>query len=171
MATLPNKSATGMLPEPLARLSEAILLRFLFLVIVLSNHRATLAVICGAIHERPLSSVGKVQKPIFWKCSKFRVFCHSIHSNLCIRILKQKIKDKFALITGGTNGMGFATAQQFINEGGKVIITGRSAETVNKAVEQLGTNAFGIVSNAGNMKDIFRLQEQVKQHTENIDLL
>ncbi len=83
----------------------------------------------------------------------------------------QRFKDKFALITGGTNGMGFATAQQFINEGGKVIITGRSAETVNKAVEQLGTNAFGIVSNAGNMKDIFRLQEQVKQHTENIDLL
>ncbi len=83
----------------------------------------------------------------------------------------QRFKDKFALITGGTNGMGFATAQQFINESGKVIITGRSAETVNKAVEQLGKNAFGIVSNAGNMKDIFRLQEQVTQHTENIDLL
>ena len=67
--------------------------------------------------------------------------------------------------------MGFATAQQFINEGGSVIITGRSTETVNKAVEQLGTNAFGIVSNAGNMKDISLLQEQVKQHTGNIDLL
>ena len=83
----------------------------------------------------------------------------------------QRFKDKFALITGGTNGMGFATAQQFINEGGKVIITGRSAKTVNKAVEQLGKNVFGIVSNAGNMKDIFLLQEQVKQYTENIDLL
>src|SRR5690606_23041084 len=83
----------------------------------------------------------------------------------------QRFKNKFALITGGTNGMGFATAQQFINEGGKVIITGRSAKTVNKAVEQLGKNVFGIVSNAGNMKDIFLLQEQVKQYTENIDLL
>lgn len=40
----------------------------------------------------------------------------------------QRFKDKFALITGGTNGMGFATTQQFINESGKVIITGRSAE-------------------------------------------
>jgi NAD(P)-dependent dehydrogenase (short-subunit alcohol dehydrogenase family) len=67
--------------------------------------------------------------------------------------------------------MGFATAQQFISENGKAIITGRSAETVNKAVEQLGTNTFGIVSHAGNMKDISRLQEQVKQYTENIDLL
>ncbi|WP_257670934.1 SDR family oxidoreductase [Parapedobacter tibetensis] len=83
----------------------------------------------------------------------------------------QRFKNKFALITGGTNGMGFATAQQFINDGGKVIITGRSAETVNKAVEQLGTSAFGIASNAGNMDDIFRLQEQVKMHTDRIDLL
>ena len=83
----------------------------------------------------------------------------------------QRFKDKFALITGGTNGMGFATAQQFINEGGKAIITGRSDETVNKTVEKLGTNAFGIVSNAGNMKDILILQEQVKQYTDNIDLL
>ena len=83
----------------------------------------------------------------------------------------QRFKDKFALITGGTSGMGFATAQQFINEGGNVIITGRNAETVNKAVEKLGKNTFGIVSNAGNMKDVFRLQEQVKQHTDNIDLL
>lgn len=83
----------------------------------------------------------------------------------------QRFKNKFALITGGTNGMGFATAQQFINEGGNVIITGRSAETVDKAVEKLGADAFGIVSNAGNMKDIFLLQKQVKQYTENIDLL
>ncbi len=83
----------------------------------------------------------------------------------------QRFKNKFALITGGTNGMGFATAQQFIKEDGKVIITGRRAETVNKAVERLGKKAFGIVSNAGSMKDIMLLHEQVKQHTENIDLL
>ncbi len=83
----------------------------------------------------------------------------------------QRFKDKYALITGGTSGMGFATAQQFINENGKVIITGRSTETVSKAIEQLGKNAFGIVSNAGSMKDIMLLQEQVKQYTDNIDLL
>lgn len=83
----------------------------------------------------------------------------------------QRFKDKFALITGGTNGMGFDTARQFINEGGKVIITGRSAETVDKAVKKLGTNAFGIVSNAGSMTDILLLKEQVRQYTDNIDLL
>lgn len=83
----------------------------------------------------------------------------------------QRFKDKFALITGGTNGMGFATAQQFINENGKVIITGRSAGTVNKALKKLGANAFGIVSDAGSMKDIFCLRQQIEQYTENIDLL
>ncbi|WP_207421121.1 SDR family oxidoreductase [Desertivirga brevis] len=83
----------------------------------------------------------------------------------------QRFKDKVALITGGTSGMGFATAEQFINEGGKVIITGRSDETVNRAIENLGTKAFGIVSNAGSMADIFRLKEQIKQYTEEIDLL
>ena len=83
----------------------------------------------------------------------------------------QRFKDKYALITGGTNGIGLATAQQFINESGKVIITGRSAETVKKAAENLGENAFGIVSNANSMKDIMLLQEEVKQYTNGIDLL
>lgn len=82
-----------------------------------------------------------------------------------------KFKEKFALITGGTNGMGFATAQEFISKGGNVIITGRSSETVNRAVEKLGTNVFGIVSNAGNMQDLLHLQQQVKNYTDNIDLL
>ena len=63
------------------------------------------------------------------------------------------------------------TAEQFINEGGKVIITGRSSETVNKGVEKLRKNPFGIVANAGNMKDILVLQKQVKQYTDSIDLL
>lgn len=83
----------------------------------------------------------------------------------------QRFKDKFALITGGTNGIGFATAERYINEGGLVIITGRSIETVNKALAKLGERAFGIVSNAGNMNDIFLLAENIKQYTSHIDLL
>ncbi|MFN0292185.1 SDR family oxidoreductase [Pedobacter helvus] len=83
----------------------------------------------------------------------------------------QRFKDKFALITGGTNGMGFATAKQFINEGGYAIITGRSAKTVNNALEKLGQNAFGIVSNAGKMEDVWKLPTAVKQYTNSIHLL
>ncbi|MEY8759290.1 SDR family oxidoreductase [Chryseobacterium tongliaoense] len=83
----------------------------------------------------------------------------------------QRFKDKFALITGGTNGMGFATAQQFINEGGSAVITGRSEETVTRAMEKLGERAFGIVSDAGNINDLMNLQQEVKKYTETIDLL
>lgn len=49
----------------------------------------------------------------------------------------QRFKNKFALITGGTNGMGYATAQKFIEEGGFAIITGRSTATVHNAVNRL----------------------------------
>lgn len=83
----------------------------------------------------------------------------------------QRFKDKFALITGGTNGMGFATAQQFISENGKVVITGRSPETVDAAVNKLGPNAMGIVSNAGIIKDVMLLKEQVNLYTDHVDLL
>jgi len=83
----------------------------------------------------------------------------------------QRFKNKVALITGGTNGMGFATAQEFINEGARVIITGRSQETVDKAVKNLGSNAIGLVSNAGKLADIFDLQKQISLHTNKIDVL
>lgn len=83
----------------------------------------------------------------------------------------EKLKNKTAFITGGTNGMGFATAQEFINNDAKVIITGRSEKSVNKAIETLGKNAVGIVSNAGQLTDIFQLQNQIKKYADKIDVL
>src|SRR5258708_2065907 len=83
----------------------------------------------------------------------------------------QRFINKVALITGGTNGIGFATAREFIREGATVIITGRSNTTVDKAVGVLGPNAIGIVSDAGKISDIFSLQDRVKEHTGIIDIL
>ncbi|WP_254561325.1 SDR family oxidoreductase [Dyadobacter diqingensis] len=83
----------------------------------------------------------------------------------------QKFKNKVAFITGGTSGMGFATAQKFINEGATVIITGRSQEKVDKAVNNLGANAIGFVSNAGKMSDVFELQKKIKLYTDKLDVL
>lgn len=83
----------------------------------------------------------------------------------------QRFKNKTALITGGTNGMGFATAQQFISEGGRAIITGRSEETVSKALHKLGDKASGIVSDTGNIKDLMNLQLEVKKYAETIEVL
>lgn len=100
---------------------------------------------------------------------RFSLF-QSLQKNLKLKTM-QRFKNKTALITGGTNGMGLATAQKFIEEGGTVIITGRSEDTVNMALEKLGEKAFGIVSDAGNIKDLMNLQQEVRKYTEQIDLV
>ena len=48
-----------------------------------------------------------------------------------------RLKDKVAIITGGSRGIGFAVAEKFLQEGAKVIITASSQATMGKAVEQL----------------------------------
>ncbi|PWV56593.1 SDR family oxidoreductase [Chitinophaga sp. S165] len=82
-----------------------------------------------------------------------------------------RLENKVAVITGGNSGIGFATAKLFIEEGAKVIITGRRQESVDKAVEELGDQAMGIVSDTGNMKDINNLRAQVAAVHPSIDIL
>lgn len=94
--------------------------------------------------------------------------CQSLYQNFNTKTM-QRFNNKTALITGGTNGMGLATAQKMIEEGGRVIITGRSKETVNRALEILGEKAFGIVSDAGNMNDLMNLQQEIRKYTDQID--
>lgn len=81
------------------------------------------------------------------------------------------LKNKTALITGGTSGIGRATAEDFLKEGGKVIITGRDQRTVDEAVSSLGSGAFGIVSDNGNMEDILKIREKASDIFPGIDIL
>lgn len=50
------------------------------------------------------------------------------------------------MVTGGSSGIGLAIAKRLINDGAKVVITGRNAEKLNQAVVALGDNASGIVT-------------------------
>lgn len=82
-----------------------------------------------------------------------------------------KLLNKVAVITGGNSGIGFATAKEFIAEGAKVIITGRSQTAINEAVKQLGENATGIVAEASSLQATETLVDKVKAQFGLIDIL
>lgn len=82
-----------------------------------------------------------------------------------------KLQGKVAVITGGNSGIGLATAKLFQNESAKVVITGRRKEAVERAVQDIGQNCTGIVSDTGNLESITHLYQEVKEKVGKIDVL
>lgn len=82
-----------------------------------------------------------------------------------------KLQGKTAVITGGNSGIGFATARLFLQEGAKVIITGRNEKAVNEAVQALGKGASGVVSDASKMNDLDALPQKIAKLAPAIDIL
>jgi NAD(P)-dependent dehydrogenase (short-subunit alcohol dehydrogenase family) len=74
-----------------------------------------------------------------------------------------KLKGKIALITGGSSGIGLATAHQFIDEGAFVSITGRREPELSAAVKWIGKNITAVPGDVSNLKDLDRLFEHIKQ--------
>ncbi|PCJ01930.1 MAG: oxidoreductase [Alphaproteobacteria bacterium] len=85
--------------------------------------------------------------------------------------MTQKLHNKIAVITGGTSGIGLATAKRYVEEGATVVITGRNKETLDKAVEELGANVHGIQSDVSKLDDLDRLYSEVKEKLGHIDIL
>jgi NAD(P)-dependent dehydrogenase (short-subunit alcohol dehydrogenase family) len=73
-----------------------------------------------------------------------------------------KLQGKVAVITGGTTGIGFATAKLFVEEGAHVFITGRRRKELNEAVATIGANVTGIEGDVSKLEDLDRLYETVK---------
>ena len=82
-----------------------------------------------------------------------------------------RFEGKTALITGGTTGIGFATAKLFINEGARVIVTGRAATTIKSAQAELGENAIVVRSDATSFADMDALVAKVKETFGKLDVL
>jgi NAD(P)-dependent dehydrogenase (short-subunit alcohol dehydrogenase family) len=82
-----------------------------------------------------------------------------------------KLDGKIALITGGSTGIGLASAVLFQKEGAQVIVTGRNAEAIAAAQKVLGPAALGVVSDTSKLTDIKSLIGQIKEKFGRIDIV
>jgi NAD(P)-dependent dehydrogenase (short-subunit alcohol dehydrogenase family) len=83
----------------------------------------------------------------------------------------KKLEGKVAVITGGSTGIGLATAQRFVSEGAYVFITGRRQAELDAAVKAIGKNVTGVQGDASKLADLDRLYEVVKAEKGHIDIL
>jgi NAD(P)-dependent dehydrogenase (short-subunit alcohol dehydrogenase family) len=84
---------------------------------------------------------------------------------------KNKLEGKNAVITGGTSGIGLATAKRFVSEGAIVFVTGLYQKEVVEAVSEIGKNISGIQSDVSNLADIDKMFNIVKNQKGHIDIL
>lgn len=82
-----------------------------------------------------------------------------------------KLDRKIAVITGGSSGIGFATAKRFVAEGAYVFITGRRATELEAAARELGTNVTAVQGDVSSLSDLDKLFAVVKQSKGRIDVL
>src|SRR5580658_2970049 len=76
--------------------------------------------------------------------------------------MNKKLEGKTAVITGGTEGIGFATAKLFVKEGAYVFITGRRQKELDDAVKTIGCNVTGVQGDVAKLTDLDRLYETVR---------
>jgi len=82
-----------------------------------------------------------------------------------------KLQGKIALVTGGTSGIGLATARLFVAEGAHVFITGRRQKNLDEALSELGANVTAVQGDVANLNDLDRLFSVIKQEKGRLDIV
>lgn len=82
-----------------------------------------------------------------------------------------KLDGKVAVITGGSSGIGLATAKRFVEEGAYVFITGRRQAELDKAKALIGRNVSGVRGDAASLEDLDALYRTVKDSKGRVDIL
>jgi NAD(P)-dependent dehydrogenase (short-subunit alcohol dehydrogenase family) len=82
-----------------------------------------------------------------------------------------RFENKVVVVTGGTSGIGLATAKAFAAEGASVFITGRRQETLDAASREIGKSVTGVRGDMSQLADIDRLYDAVQQKHAQIDIL
>ena len=83
----------------------------------------------------------------------------------------RRLEGKTALITGGTTGIGRATAELFIQHGARVAITGQDAQRVAEAAEALGPQAIGVRADVSSAADMDELARRLQAHFGQLDIV
>jgi NAD(P)-dependent dehydrogenase (short-subunit alcohol dehydrogenase family) len=82
-----------------------------------------------------------------------------------------KLEGKIALVTGGTSGIGLATAKRFVNEGAYVFITGRREAELASATREIGKNVTGVQGDVSKLEDLNTLFAKIKELKGTLDVV
>lgn len=82
-----------------------------------------------------------------------------------------QLDGRIALVTGGTSGIGLATAQRFAAEGAYVFITGRDRARLDEATATIGDNARGVQGDISNPDDLDTLAAEISAHGKGLDVI
>src|SRR6266446_2653692 len=82
-----------------------------------------------------------------------------------------KLEGRIALVTGGTSGIGLATAKRFVAEGAYVFISGRREKELASAVKSIGGSVTGVQGDVSQIGDLERLFAQIKQEKDRLDIV
>lgn len=83
----------------------------------------------------------------------------------------RRLEGKVAVVTGGSSGIGLATAKRLQEEGAKVAISGRSKQTLDEAVRTIGNGVVAVQADVAKPADLEQLYVEVKEKLGNIDVL
>jgi NAD(P)-dependent dehydrogenase (short-subunit alcohol dehydrogenase family) len=93
--------------------------------------------------------------------------------HLCRKVecMARRFEDKVVVITGGSDGIGLASAHLFAQEGARVYVTGRRQEMLDEAVGLIGHGAVGVRGDVTDLSDLARLYERVGRDHGRVDVV